>query len=192
MAFAIPTTSRGEPERAFRAHLQRCAVCFPPALEPARDRATADSITVDLGVPQRRSCGHETLLRRPPAQKHRKSCPPRRRLKVRCRPPLRRQPLLRQTLLKDRRSRVVPPAEEGRWKATEDRPDYEEAARGRRRGASHDGHRIRQTPLTAKRHGQGPERLHRRAAIEEDGLQPKKRTPVGRWNATSSEEPPGG
>jgi hypothetical protein len=77
---------------------------------------------------------HEALLRRP-THKDRPGHRRRDVQVVRSCSPLRREPLLRQALLEDRPASSVASAEEGRRKATQDRPDRGETPRrGRRRG----------------------------------------------------------
>jgi hypothetical protein len=117
--------------------------------------------------------GHEAILGRS-AHEDRKSRR-KRHVQVRGRSPLRRQSLLGQTLLKDRRSGRISPTKKRWWKAAEDRPGHGEATRGGRRGAP-GSHYSPETPLLGACDGQGFERLHRRATAQEDGLQPKKRT----------------
>ena len=53
--------------------------------------------------------------------------------------------------------------------------DHQETTRRGRKGAPC-SHRNPEEALTAEHNGQDPERLHRRAALEEDGLQSKKRS----------------
>jgi hypothetical protein len=118
--------------------------------------------------------GHEAIPGRSAHEEDRKSRR-KRHVQLRGRSPLRHQSLLAQTLLKDRQSGRISPTKKRRRKAAEDRPDHGEATRRGRQGAP-GSHHSRETPLFGACDGRGFERLHRRSAPEEDGLQPEKRT----------------
>ena len=91
-------------------------------------------------------------------------------MQVRSCSPLRREPLLRQALPQTHRAGEA----EGHRRLTRPRRNVSKrTSRGVRR------YRLRKAPLPGAHHGQDPERLHCKAALEEDGFQPKKQTPVG-------------